>query len=195
MIITTHQDRGIDFHLKAMGFADREHLQIISHDDRTYFHAGIYAKPDWTVLDTSCATLYVLDYKTRIAHPNQITEYEAYQIGIFGYVTASELARTWNKPLSYIMGVMYANDQRIQVSIDKHDIREFRDGVPAAIAAYRARGVSMQDHRIGASQLARYLADPTLSRPVHKQAANAGTQAHASIKRYAPPSIFEHTHH
>ena len=195
MIITTHQDRGIDFHLKAVGFSDRENLKIVSHDDRTYHFGRIFAKPDWAVFDSAIDTLYVLDYKTRQPNPKQISLYEATQIAIFGYVAANEFCRVLDRSFNYIMGALYANDERIQVSIDQGDIDRFTAAVGPAIEAYRSRGVDMpRGGSLGASRLARYIADPSLSKPVHKEAARRGDEAHRSLRRYAPPtSIFEHT--
>lgn len=184
-MVTVHRDRAVDFHLRSLGFLDRANLRIVSHDDKVYTHAGIVAKPDWVIFDRARMHLFIIDYKNRLAGSGGASLYESWQVSIFGYVTASDLARRANRPLTYAAGLLYANDVRLEVTADEADVETIVRSVPRAKRELARRGAS-EDKPIAASKLAKLICGEPMDDTHDKAAASEGTRAHATMLKFSP---------
>lgn len=161
MNTSAHPHVGLDFCLRALGFADRAPLHVVARDNRYFSYRDVVCKPDFVILDKSTLELWVLDLKTRTP-VGGMTAYEAYQVLIYGLAVRPQMERELCRPLGVRTGVLYTNDQRLEVVPDEGDIAHINGSIEPARDTFIRRGEA-NGRRISGTQLARYMADPSLT--------------------------------
>lgn len=184
--MNTHPNPAFDFFFKALGFEERARLHLISKDDRLFTYRDVVCKPDFVILDAGAMDLWVLDYKTRTP-TGAMTAYEAYQVIVFGMAARPVMERELCRKLKVRTGVLYANDRRLEVVADALDIERVNAAIEPARRTFSLRGEATGG-KIAGSQLAQYLADPTLRSVVQVDDGRRerGVAAHRVMKSLAP---------
>lgn len=185
--MNTHPNPAYDFFYRALGFSEREFLHLVAKDDRFFSYRGVVCKPDFVVLDKAHLELWVLDYKTR-QPVGGMTLYEASQLMIYGLAVLPQLERELCRKLKLRLGILYANDRRLELVPDERDYRSLEGWIEPARQAYRLRGED-RSGRISADQLVRFICDPALpSIPADDGRRARGQAAHAVMKELGPAS-------
>lgn len=177
-------NRGIDYHLRSLGFNNRAYLEVISMDNMRFANDRVVTKPDWVVRCKRSNILYVLDYKNRNAGSGP-TKREMWQLLCYYWIVPLYLS--WIEETDDIMttraGILFGDGKRYILEFSDNDLLQLQESVIPAIKAYRKLGLLRENQRISATFLADYMVDPTLkSRYVSSQQARiAGTAAHKAI--------------
>lgn len=184
--MNTHPSPALDLFYRMLGFAERSSLHLLAKDDRFFTYRDVVCKPDFVILDAASMDLWILDYKTRMP-TGAMTAYEAYQVIVFGMAVRPVIERELCRKLKVRTGVLYANDRRLEVVADPLDIERVNAAIEPARRAFSMRGEA-SGGKIGGSQLAQYLADPTLSSyPTPDDGRRArGINAHRVLVDLAP---------
>lgn len=189
---TFNHERGIDYHLRALGFNNRESLKVLSMDSKRFVNDRIIVKPDWVIRCNDKKLLHIVDYKNRSSKEGP-TKREMWQLLIYSWVVPEFLS--WvdetNEIVPTVTGLLYGDNRRFNITYTDNDLLELQNSVVPAIKAFRKKGLLRENQRISATYLANYMVDPALSK-LHTSsegARKAGTKAHNTIVRPYSTSI------
>lgn len=182
--MTPHQNAALDLLYRMLGFEERGGLHLLAKDDRRFSYRNVVCKPDFVVLDASTMDLWVLEYKTRSPR-GAMSAYEAYQVIVYGLAVLPTMERELCRRLRLRTGVLYANDRRLEVVAEPLDVERVNAAIEPAKQIFAQRGEA-NGTTIAGSQLARYLADPSLTDvPPDDGRRLLGIEAHRTLKSFA----------
>lgn len=186
MTTTTNRSKGIDYHLRALGFKDRANLRIVASDNRVFDNGAIRSKPDWVIENLVSRVVTVIEYKSRNLTSSGPTPYETYEAIINANVVEYVLSEEREYTVKVNCVLLYGNDQIIHVAkddLDRYSLNEMALEAPTELMFI---GVTpMIRDRVASTHLARLLVDPYFDDPHFDNvcAAQLGRQAHQQIKR------------
>ena len=179
-----NSNRGNDYHLKSLGFQNRQSLEIISMDNVRFANDRVITKPDWVIKCSEKKLIHILDYKNRNSGSGPSMR-EMWQLLCYSWVVPEFMS--WvdesNVILPTCCGILFGDGQRYNVQFTDEDLFRLQESVVPAIKAYRAKGLLRDNQKISATFLANYMVDSTLSTPFTstESARRAGTKAHESM--------------
>ncbi len=182
-------ERGLDFHLRLLGINDRADWSIQTRDNRNYVTDLIYGRPDW-VLRHKNGSYRVYDYKNRVlGDDGDATDYEKYQAVIYGLLVQDVVGRETGVIPEVTSHILYADSRCLQVEFGAAELDLIGNAALEAVTAlYFLKVYPEPKQRISATDLSRYLVDPTFSNPSFGRTAaqRAGVRAHNQLLHCGP---------
>lgn len=177
-MITCHENRGIDYHLRTLGLQKRRHWKIIAADDNEFATKFIVCRPDWLLQNEADKYYLILEYKNRLLDEGGATEYEAYQSTINQIVIAQSLC----DELGYcpeVKGILlYGNNRKLEVAYTEADFTLICE-------TSLEYGSGLSKTPIAATRLAAILSGTDFS-AVPAQFTKRGTAAHHAMLNFGP---------
>ena len=176
----------MEYHLRAMGIADRANYRIIATDNRIFTDGVIVAKPDYVLLHRSGAGV-IVSYKSRQFN-GKVSEYERVQLHAEMMAVRRELSIdlvTHPEEPSMQLAIFYADTTLMGVDLDEGLEDSLYSTTFDAISQLHRLGIYSNDREtIEGSKLARYCVDPWFEDEAFNKPAEAkaGTYIHRAIQ-------------
>lgn len=174
-------NKGIDYHLRALGMKDRKGWTIVSKDERLYQAPVTTARPDFVLFNKSESKLLVVEYKSREVGDGKPTEYEEIQAITNAFTVQYEFETKHGVHFSTRAAIVYGDGQIFDVDFDDDDVDQFDD---SAFELAGAPGI-----QITATELAEFMCttDYTgLPKSVRESARRSGSEAHRMVFELGP---------
>jgi hypothetical protein len=97
-----NQNKGIDYHLRALGMENRAGWTILARDDRIYSNGIISCKPDFVLSNPQEGKMMVIEWKSRDLGEGEPTEYEMWQAVINTITVKDCIERDRGQPNNYV---------------------------------------------------------------------------------------------
>ncbi len=149
--MNNHPNKGIDYHLKALGITrDRADWEFLSRDDRVFEHWFIDARPDFALYNARRGIVLVIEYKSRAIGDGEPRERECWQVMFSAMAVAGWLEDTRGiTPARTLAVLMYGDGVHHEVPYSDYGaeglaaiIVEHLEGEEAMSASDLARDVS-----------------------------------------------------
>lgn len=173
-----HPNKGIDYHLKALGFHNRKDWEVLASDDKKYATEYMICQPDWLLHNRRESYYLNIEYKNRDLGKRGATLYEMYQSTINQIIIWDHLYRE-NGRMPRVKGVLlYGNSRKMEVSYTAKDYDRIFESMLELVP-------NPSDFPIAATELAKLLSGADFTGvPVEK--IKQGRAAHQAMVGLGP---------